>query len=68
MFAFLQNRKMPFHKVLEAVKPGNESLLRYYHQQVISVVGRIKKLSDAELIIKLPTSSEGERIPWNLRS
>ena len=46
----------------------NETLLQYYHEQVISVVDRAKKLSDAELIVKLPSSSVGERIFRDLRS
>ena len=45
---------------------GNEILLQ--HEQVISVVERAKKLSDAELIIKLASSSVGERIFRDLRS
>ena len=53
---------------LKAVKPKNEVLLQYYHEQVISVIDRTKKLSDAELIIKLATSSVGEHIFRDLRS
>ena len=49
---------------------GNESLLQYYHEQVTSVVdiNRAKKLSNAELIIKLASSSVGEPIFRDLRS
>ena len=54
-------------KVLKAMKLGNETL-PYYHEQVISVVDRAKKLSDAELIVKLASSSVGERIFRDLRS
>ena len=43
-------------------------ILRYYHEQVISVVDRAKKLSDAELVIKFASSSVGERIFRDLRS
>ena len=41
---------------------------KYYHERVISVVDRAKKLSDAELIVKLASSSVGERILRDLRS
>ena len=34
------------------MKLGNEILLQNYHEQVISVVDRAKKLSEAELVIK----------------
>ena len=40
----------------------------YNHETVISVVERDKKLSDAELVIKLTSSSVGERIFRDLRS
>ena len=60
--------KMSCDKVLKAMKLGNEILLQYYHEQVISAVGRAKKLSDAELIIKLASSSVGEPIFRDLRS
>ena len=50
------------------MKLGNEILLQYYHEQVISVVDRVKKLSDAELIIKLASSSVRECIFRDLRS
>ena len=53
---------MPCNKVLKAMKLGNEILLQYHQEQVISVVDRAKKLSDAELIIKLAHSSVRERI------
>ena len=43
-------------------------LLQHYHEQVISVVDRVKKLSDAELIVKLASSSVGESIFRDLRS
>ena len=46
----------------------NETLLQHYHEQVISVVDRTKKLSDAELIVKLASSSVGDRIFRDLRS
>ena len=46
----------------------NESLLQYYHEQVTSVVDRAKELSDTELIIKLVSSSVGERIFRDLKS
>ena len=46
----------------------NETLLQHYHEQVISVVDRAKKLSDAELIVKLASSSVGDRIFKDLRS
>ena len=42
--------------------------LQLYHEKVISVVDRAKKLSDAELIIKFASSSVGERIFRELRS
>ena len=38
------------------------------NKQLISVVGRAKKLSDVELIIKLTSSNIGERIFRDLRS
>ena len=41
---------------------------QYYHGQVFSVVGRAKKLPDPELIIKLASSSVGDRIFRDLRS
>ena len=41
---------------------------QYYHGQVFSVVGRAKKLLDSELIIKLASSSVGDRIFRDLRS
>ena len=59
---------MSCDKVLKAMKLRNETLLRYYHEQVISVVDSAKKLSDAELIVKLASSSVGERIFRDLRS
>ena len=54
-------------KVLKAMKLGNETL-PHYHEQVISVVDRAKKLSDAELIVKLASSGVGERIFRDLKS
>ena len=48
---------MSCDKVLKAMKFGNEILLQYYHGQVISVIGRAKKLSNAELIVKLASSN-----------
>ena len=59
---------MSCDKVLKAMKLRNETLLRYYHEQVISVVDSAKKLSDAELIVKLASSSVWERIFRDLRS
>ena len=59
---------MSSDKVLKAMTTGNESLLKYYHEQVTSVVDRAKKLSDADLIIKLASSSVGECIFRDLRS
>ena len=59
---------MSCDKVLKAMKLRNETLLRYYHEQVISVVDSAKKLSDAELIVKIASSSVGERIFRDLRS
>ena len=50
------------------MKLGNEILLQQYHDQVISVIDRAKKMSDTELIIKLASSSVGERIFKDLRS
>ena len=50
------------------MKLGNETLSQKYHEQVISVVDRAKTLSDAELIVKLASSSVGERIFRDLRS
>ena len=47
-------------KVLKAMEFGNETLLQCYHEQVINVVDRAKKLSDAELIVKLASSSVGK--------
>ena len=59
---------MSCDKVLKAMelemKPYS---LQYYHEQVISVIDRAKKLSDAELIIKLASGSAGERIFRDLR-
>ena len=59
---------MSCDKVLKAMELGNETLLQHYHEQVISVVDRAKKLSDAELIVKLASSGVGERISRDLRS
>ena len=59
---------MSCDKVLKAMKLENETLSQHYHEQVISVVDRAKKLSDAELIVKLASSSVGERIFRDLRS
>ena len=53
---------MSCYKVLEAIKRENEALLQYYHEQVISLVDLAKKFPDAELFIKLVSSSVGERI------
>ena len=46
--------EMCWDKVLKikVMKLGNEILLQNYHEQVISVVDRAKKLSEAELVIK----------------
>ena len=60
--------KMSCDKVLKAMNLENEILLRCYHEQIISVVDRAKKLSDAKLIIKLASSRVGERISRYLRS
>ena len=49
------------------MKLGNEILLQYYHDKVISVVDRAKKLSDAKLIIKFASSSVKEGIFRDLR-
>ena len=59
---------MSCDKVLKAMKLENETLSQHYHEQVISVVDRAKKLSDAELIVKLASSSVGERIFRDSRS
>ena len=59
---------MACDKVLKAMELGNENLLQYYHEHVISVVDRAKKLSDSELIVKLASSSVGGRIFRDLRS
>ena len=59
---------MSCDKVLKVMKLGNEILLQYYHEQVISVVDRVKKLLDTELIIELANSNVGERIFKDLRS
>ena len=59
---------MSCDKVLKAMKLENETLSQYYHEQVISVVDRAKKSSYAELIVKLASSSVGERIFRDLRS
>ena len=64
----LNTGKMSCDKVLKAMELGNETLLQHYHEQVTSVVDRAKKLSDAELIVKLASSSVGERIVRDLRS
>ena len=66
-FVLRNTGKMSCDKVLKVMKLGNEILLQYYHEQVISVVDRVKKLSDAELIIELASSSVGERIFKDLR-
>ena len=59
---------MSCDKVLKAMKLENETLSHHYHEQVISVVDRAKKSSYAELIVKLASSSVGERILRDLRS
>ena len=61
-FVLRNTGKMSCYKVLEAIKPENEALLQYYHEQVISLVDLAKKFPDAELFIKLVSSSVGERI------
>ena len=48
------------------MKLGNEISLQYYHELVISVVDRAKKVPDTKLIIKLARSSAGERVFWDL--
>ena len=58
---------MSCDKVLNAMKLGHEILFQYYHEQVISVVDRSKKLSDAKLIIKLASNSIGKRIFRDLK-
>ena len=60
--------KMSCDKTLNAVKLENEILLQYHCEKLISVVDKAKKLSDAELIIKLASSSVGERIFRDIRS
>ena len=49
-------------KILKTIKLENEILLQYYHEQVISVVDRVKMLSDVKLIIKLSNSSVGDNV------
>ena len=39
---------MSCDKVLKAMKLGNEILLQYYHEKVINVANRAKKLPDVE--------------------
>ena len=67
-FVLRNTGKMSCDKVLKVMKLGNEILLQYYHEQVISVVDRVKKLLDTELIIELANSNVGERIFKDLRS
>ena len=50
------------------MKRGNDILTQYYHEHVINSVDRAKKLSDAELIVKLASSSLREGIFRDLRS
>ena len=59
---------MSCDKTLNAVKLENEILLQYHCEKLTSVVDKAKKLSDAELIIKLASSSVGERIFRDIRS
>ena len=59
---------MSYDRVLKVMKLGNETLAQYSNEQVISMIDRAKKLSDAELIVKLASSSVGERIFRDLRS
>ena len=60
---------MSCDKVLKAMELEMKPyLLQCYHEQVISVEDRAKKLSDAELIIILASGSVGERIFRDLRS
>ena len=54
--------KMSGDKILKTIKLENEILLQYYHEQVISVVDRVKMLSDVKLIIKLSNSSVGDNV------
>ena len=49
-------------KILKTIKFENEILLQYYHEQVISVVDRVKMLSDVKLIIKWSNSSVGDNV------
>ena len=61
--------KIHCDKVSKAMKAVKWNFVKYYHEQVISVVDRAKMFSDAEPIIKLASSSsEGERIFRDLRS
>ena len=51
------------------MKLGNDIFQQYwYHEQVISVIGRAKNFSDAEPIVQLARSRIGERIFKYLRS
>ena len=50
------------------MKRGDDILTQYYPEHVINSVDRAKKLSDAELIVKLASSSLREGIFRDLRS
>ena len=50
------------------MKRGDDILAQYYHEHVINSVDKAKKLSDAELIVKLASSSVREGIFKDLRS
>ena len=60
-FVLRNTGNMSCDKCLKAMKLGNEIFLQYYLEQILSA-NRAKKLSDAELIIKLANSSVEERI------
>ena len=61
-FVLRNTGKMSGDKILKTIKFENEILLQYYHEQVISVVDRVKMLSDVKLIIKLSNSSVGDNV------
>ena len=50
------------------MKRGDEILTQYYHEHVINSVDRAKKLSDAEIIVKLASSSVREGIFRDFRT
>ena len=66
--SFEEHWKDVLRQSVKSYETWKWNLITKYHEQVISVVDRAKTLPDAELIVKLASSSVGERIFRDLRS